>query len=221
MRVICAAVVLSLVFGAIAEGANRSTSSRKSSGSGQRTYTWVDDNGVRHYGDRVPAQYAQREQRVLNSQGVEVARTTAEKTPEELAREAELNREAARRKQHDMFLLSTYSSVKDLESMRDSRLGQIQGQVVAAESYIANLDERLLGLRERVMIFRPYNESPRATRMPDDLAEQLVRTMNEIRAQGRVLDARRQEQEALREQFDLDIKRYQELKSGSGALVQR
>ena len=43
----------------------------------------VDDKGVIHYGDSVPAEYSQREQRELNSQGVEVGRHQAEMTPAE------------------------------------------------------------------------------------------------------------------------------------------
>jgi hypothetical protein len=217
MRIQAAAIaLLALGFTAEALAQSRSEGDR-------RTYTWVDDRGVRHYGDSVPAQYATREQRVLNKQGVEVARTAAQKSPEELAREAELNRELAKRKQHDMFLLSTYSSVKDLETVRDKRLEQLEGQVRAAESYISNLDDRMQGLRDRALIFRPYNTSVQARRLPDDVAEQLVRTMNEIRTQGRTLEAKRGEKKALDEQFTLDIKRYQELKSAMlpGAVAQR
>jgi hypothetical protein len=220
MRGLCVALLALLVLGPTAEAASKSS---QSDGGKKKTYTWVDDRGVRHYGDSVPAQYSQREQRVLNRQGVEVARTDAQKSHEELAREAELNRAAARKKQHDMFLLSTYSSVKDLETVRDARLDQLEDQVTAAQAYISTLDERMLGLRERVMIYRPYNDSRNARRMPDDLAEQIVRTMNEIRTQNRTLDAKRQEQTAMREQFELDIKRYRELKSAMvpSAVAQR
>jgi DNA primase len=187
----------------------------------RKTYSWVDERGVRHYGDSVPAQYAKREQRVLNNQGVEVQRRAAQKSPEEIARETELNREASRRKQHDMFLLSTYSSVRDLENVRDERLATLEGQVRAAQAYIDNLDDRMRGLRERAMLFRPYNAAPSARRMPDQLAEEIIRTLNEQRTQGRALDAKRDEHNALREQFELDIVRYRELKSGKLASAQR
>jgi hypothetical protein len=56
-----------------------------SSGSNKTTYKWVDDKGVIHYGDSVPAEYSQREQRQLNSQGVEVGRKQAEMSPAEAA----------------------------------------------------------------------------------------------------------------------------------------
>src|SRR6185369_52645 len=53
-----------------------------------KTYKWVDENGVTHYGDSVPAQYAKKETHTLNKQGMEVARTEAQKSAEELAEEA-------------------------------------------------------------------------------------------------------------------------------------
>src|SRR5690348_18390989 len=62
------------------------------------TYKWVDDKGVIHYGDSVPAEYSQREQRELNSQGVEVGRHQAEMTPAEAAAYAAKQKEELERK---------------------------------------------------------------------------------------------------------------------------
>ncbi|MCB1625690.1 MAG: DUF4124 domain-containing protein [Pseudomonadales bacterium] len=178
----------------------------------KRTYKWTDERGVTHYGDVVPPQYATREQHVLNTQGVEVARTAAQKTPEEQATEAAQQRELSRRKQHDMFLLSTYQTVEDLQKDRDLRLDALQGQVMAAEAFIANLESRLGSLRDRSLVFRPYNDSPNARRMPDGLAEDIVRTLNDIRTQRAALDIKSGEKDALREQFQIDMARYRELK---------
>ena len=178
----------------------------------KRTYKWTDERGVTHYGDVVPPQYATREQHVLNTQGVEVARTAAQKTPEEQATEAAQQRELSRRKQHYMFLLSTYQTVEDLQKDRDLRLDALQGQVMAAEAFIANLESRLGSLRDRSLVFRPYNDSPNARRMPDGLAEDIVRTLNDIRTQRAALDIKSGEKDALREQFQIDMARYRELK---------
>src|SRR5688572_21877967 len=64
--------------------AKAATATKSSSGSAT-TYKWVDENGVTHYGDSVPAQYSQREQQVLNSEGVVVAKRVAEMSPKEAA----------------------------------------------------------------------------------------------------------------------------------------
>ena len=59
-----------------------------------RTYRWVDEDGVTHYGDRVPPEHSDKELHVLNDQGVTVARVQGKQTEEEIA---ELERQRAER----------------------------------------------------------------------------------------------------------------------------
>src|SRR6202048_4694671 len=82
-------------------------------------YRWTDEQGVVHYGDRIPPQYAQKERAILNSQGVEVRKLDAQKTPEQAAAEARAQQSVFRQKQHDAFLVTNYGSVKDIEALRD------------------------------------------------------------------------------------------------------
>src|SRR5579864_5713232 len=96
-------------------------------------YKWVDDQGVTHYGDRIPPQYSQKESTQLNKEGVPIGHKDATKSAAELAIEADAQQQAARQKQHDSFLLATYTSVKDIEQLRDERLLQLKDQRVAAE----------------------------------------------------------------------------------------
>ena len=117
-------------------------------------YRWVDEQGVVHYGDSIPPQYAEKAHELLNKQGVQVGHEDAQKTPEQLAEEAHEEAESLKRKQHDSFLVTTYTSVKDIESLRDTRLDQLQGQRVAAEAYVDNLHSRLVALQNRAKFFR-------------------------------------------------------------------
>ncbi len=175
-------------------------------------YRWVDEQGVVHYGDSIPAQYSEKAHQMLNKQGVEVGHAEAQKTGEELAAEERERAETLKRQQHDTFLITTYTSVKDIETLRDQRLDQLQGQRVAAEQYVDNLQSRLVGLQERAKHFRPYNARPDARRMPDDLAEDLVRTLNELRTQNSALMAKNEEVSTMKAQFEMDIVRYRELR---------
>ncbi len=183
--------------------------------SGPPVYRWVDEKGVVHYGDRVPPQYAQQESALLNHQGVEVGHTAAQKTPAQLEQEARQQQLVAQQKQRDAFLLTTYTSVKDIEQLRDERLEQMAAQRTAAEQYVASLHERLLGLQTRAESFKPYSAEKKARRMPDDLAEELVHTLNEIRGQRDALAAREREEQEIRTQFQSDIDRYRELRAAA------
>jgi hypothetical protein len=174
-------------------------------------YRWVDEHGELHYGDHIPPQYANQERAVLNAQGVEVGHIEAAKSAEQQAVEARTRAALMRQKQHDSFLVTTYTSVKDIEALRDVRLDQLKGQRAAAEQYVETLRTRLTGLQSRAQGFQPYNDRADARRMPDDLAENLVRTVNEMRVQTNALAQTQQDEAELRAQFQADIERYREL----------
>ncbi len=191
----------------------------RSAPTGKQTYKWVDEQGVTHYGDSVPSEYSQREQQVLNSQGVEVTKRQAEMSPAEAAAYAAKQKEEALRRQHDMFLISTYPSVKEIENVRDTRLDQINAQISASEQYIASLTTRVDGLTQRSMTYAPYSTKPSARRMPDDLAEEMVRALSELRTQNSALAQRRTELQKVVDQFDGDIKRFKELRTSAAVRV--
>jgi hypothetical protein len=192
--------------GLLPAGADAASSEKKST-----AYRWIDEQGVLHYGDSIPPQYAEKEHAVLNNQGVVVGHTEAQKTPEQQAIEAKDYEATRKQQQHDNFLLTTYTSVKDIESLRDVRLDQLQGQRTAAEQYVENLRSRLVALQTRAKHFRPYNTRSDAHRMPDDLAEDIVHTLNEMRSQSNALSVKNEEVSAVRAQFDTDIDRYRAL----------
>ena len=192
-------------------GACAAAAPSKSSSKQGVAYRWVDEQGVVHYGDHIPPQYASKERAVLNSQGVEVGRLEAQKSPEQATAEARAREAQMKQRQHDAFLITTYTSVKDIEALRDLRLDQLRGQRAAAEQYTESLRTRLATLQTRALNFQPYSARPDARRMPDDLAENLVRTVNELHAQDHELAVKTQEETTLRAQFQADIERYRAL----------
>jgi hypothetical protein len=207
-RLFWPALLGAALIAATAHGAPSPSSSSKKGGV---AYKWVDEQGVVHYGDNIPPQYAQQDRAVMNSQGVEVGHIAAALTAEQAASEAHKKAEALKQRQHDSFLITTYTSVADIEGLRDVRLDQLQGQRAAAESYVESLRSRLGSLQARALTFQPYSTAAGARRMPDDLAENLVRTVTEMRQQSGALAAKGDEEKTLRAQFDADIQRYREL----------
>lgn len=176
-----------------------------------RVFKWTDERGVVHYGDSVPAEYAQSDRSVLNGQGVELSHAPGQRSAAQLSAEDQAAQQAAQRAQHDRFLLATYASAQEIEQLRDERLDQIAGQIKASSSYIDSLSTRLTALQERAMHFEPYSSAPTARRMPDELAEELVRTVNESRTQRAALESKRRAEVDMRAQFEADLQRYREL----------
>jgi hypothetical protein len=186
---------------------------QQSPGDQKKVYRWIDEKGVVHYGDRIPPEYNRGEASVLNNQGVTVGVRPAQKTPEQLERETAQREIQQKVQQRDSFLLTTYTSIRDIEQLRDQRLQQMADARKSIEAYVESLQGRLLSLHERVQVFRPYNDAPTARRMPDELAQDLVRTLKEVAVQRAQMAERMAEDRALRQQFQVDIDRYKTLRS--------
>ena len=204
-RAIALALALSCAAGAVW--------AQNSDKGGAVAYRWVDEHGGVHYGDSVPPKYAGDSRQVINSQGVEIGHVDATKTPAQLAAEAHARARRVAQQQHDYFLLSTYTSVKDIESLRDERLSQLQAQQTAAQQYVQSLHSRLDSLQSSAQRFRPYSSQPNAPRMPDDLAQELVQTLNEVRVQEQAIRSRFEQEAQVRSQFQSDIERFEQLKA--------
>jgi Domain of unknown function (DUF4124) len=185
----------------------------QNSDKGAVAYRWVDEHGVVHYGDTIPPQYARNSKQILNGEGVQIGQIDAEKSPQQLAKEAHAQARRVAQQQHDYFLLSTYTSVKDIESLRDERLAQIEAQQSSAQQYVQSLNSRLSSLQSRAQQFKPYNSRPGAPRMPDDLAQELVQTLSEVHLQDQAIAARSEQEAQVRSQFQSDIERFEALKS--------
>jgi len=177
--------------------------------SGKTTFRWVDDQGVVHYSDSVPAPAAGRDREVMNAEGVPVRHLDGQKSQAQIDAEARERAAVIKQKMHDTFLVTTYTSVKDIEALRDSRLEQLKTQRAAGQQYIETLKSRLGALQTRALAYRPYTATGRS--MPDDLAENLVRTLDEMKTQTSALARESEDETQLRTQFQGDIERYKEL----------
>ena len=179
---------------------------------GRILYKWVDEQGVIHYGDHIPPEYAGQEQHVMNSQGIEINRLEAQKSPEALAAEEQKRAEAEQSKNRDRNLLNTYASVQEIERLRDQRVTLLSDQIKVTSQFLEVLNGKLKKLRVSSMHFKPYNSDPGAPAMPDQIAEDLVRVGNDIRTQEQNLREKRSEETIMSKQFDSDIARFKELK---------
>lgn len=182
----------------------------------KKLYRWVDKSGQVHYGDSIPAEYAEQDRDVLNRQGVKVGREEGTITPEEAAAKAvedKAARDEQKRKLRDRVLLQTYQSVKEIEVLRDNRLELVDAQLTIQEQSLSNLRAQRAQIERTAVRFAPVNEDPAALPLPDELAADLARSASDIQTQETNLVRRREERENIRLTFEADIKRYQELRA--------
>ena len=188
---------------------------------GRKLYTWTDDKGVVHYGDSVPPEYANRDRNLLNTQGVRVGFEEGEVTEAERAELAKKKAAAdaaaaaqAEIDRHDKMLLQTYITVADIEDLRNRRLELLESQIKVTELYLGNLRKRLVMLQEEATPFKPYNTSPDAPQIPENLALDISRTTSSINNYEKMLSKTRSDQTSLRSSFNDDIARFRQLKGG-------
>ena len=182
------------------------------SNNGRVLYKWVDKDGVTHYGDRVPPEYASQEQHVLNSQGYEIKHTDAQKTAEQAAAEDQKRQDAEQRQLRDKNLLNTYASVQEIERLRDQRLALIADQIKVTTQFLDTLNGRMKKMRADSQRFKPYSSDPKAPPMTDQMADDLVRLATDMHTQETNLKQKHNEESAMSIQFESDIDRFKELK---------
>jgi len=178
----------------------------------RKVYKWVDDQGVTHYGDQIPPEYAARAHGVVNNQGVEVEHTDAQKTAEQLAAEDQKRLDAEQRANRDRNLLNTYGSVQEIEHLRDQRLSLLTDQIKLKEQFLETLNVKMSKLKVTSSRYKPYSSDPKAPPMTDQLTEDLVRVGSDIHTQEDNLRQKRAEQANMNQEFEGDIARFKELK---------
>lgn len=180
-----------------------------------KLYKWVDENGVVHYGDTIPAEYAELQREVVNEHGITVDVMAAKKTEEELEeerRQEELRQAREMQRRQDQALLATYTTVDEIELHRDRRVELFQAQARVTELYLSNLKRRLDKLLDDASKYRPYSSDPDAEMIDPDLAADIATTKETIERHESNLEKFHEDEKQIIDRFDGDIDRFKQLK---------
>jgi len=181
----------------------------------QSIYKWTDAEGLVHYGDSIPAEYAELPKEVVNDHGVTVGNLAGKKTEEQLAAEKlEQERRVAQELQQraDQALLATYLTVEEILMHRDRRVELFQAQSRVTELYLSNLGHRLETLRASASTYKPYNQDSGAPMIPQSLADELKKTNETIQRHQRNLKKYLADEQQIIARFQGDISRFKVLK---------
>ena len=180
-----------------------------------RTYSWVDDDGIRHYGDSIPPEFAEKPKVVLNEHGVAVEYLEGKKSAEEIAAERvaeELRMQKELQRRADMTLLATYVNVGEIEMHRDRRVELFQAQARVTELYLRNLRRRLNQLKSEAGRFKPYSSDPKAAVIDPGLVEEIQDTDDAIARHEGNLKTYQSQETKIKLRFEGDINRFMALK---------
>ncbi len=181
------------------------------------TYKWVDDKGVVHYTDRMPADQVNKATTVLDKQArpikqIEPPPTAAQRA----AKEAEERRVASLAKsreeadRHDRALMQSFTSAEEIDLSRSRALGTIDNQMQSSHAYIAQLTKRRVDVEAKR---ESYGNKP----VPEALERELVSIDAEVRRQNELVEARKQERLQTAARYDAFTARWRELKAEADA----
>lgn len=177
-----------------------------------KMYKWVDDQGVTHYGETIPPEYAGKDRSELNKAG-RVVKTQEVLTPEERrAKEQEAAKKrdeaeaALEQKRRDKALVNTYSNVKEIDLARSRNLQQVDARLNSINSQVKMANDNLLGLQKEADGFTKSNR-----KIPKSLQEDLQESQARLAKLQQELEKTRGEKAAVEARYDADMARYKEL----------
>jgi hypothetical protein len=181
-----------------------------------KLYRWVDENGKVFYSDKVPPSQAQHERKTLDQRGMVVETTGRAKTPEEAAREAELERRrqeqkrlVEQQKQEDDLLLSTFQNEDDIILTRDGKLKAVDARIKILRTSLRYSQQRLARLKSQAGA-KPKDKQKKEL---DALESQIKRYY------GDVINLEQQKQD-IRTTYAEDLSRFRQLKNPRGHKAQ-
>jgi len=177
-----------------------------------KLYKWVDNDGVTHYGETIPPEFADKNRSELNKAGRVVNQKNVLSPEEQLAKkEAEAKKRedekaAIEKKRHDQTLISTYSSGKEIDLARNRSVQQIDLHINNINSQLKLNNDTLLGLQKESDGYTKAKK-PIPASLQEDLKETQARR-NKLQESLKKIEADKASTEA---RFNADKERYQEL----------
>ena len=181
---------------------------------GVRMKCWTNHEGVRECGNKVPPEYIQQGYTEIDGKGFVRDVKERAKTPEELAEakrlaalEAAEQKQKAEREARDRVLLRTFSSVSDIERVRDNRVAALEAAIKLAGIRNENTRLKLNDYIKRAADRERTGQAPAPA-----LLEDIEALQGQVENNVRFIAEKRAEQEQIRQAHALDIERYKRLK---------
>ena len=177
-----------------------------------KMYKWVDDQGVTHYGETIPPEYAGKDRTELNKTGRTVRKDEV-LTPEE--RRAKVEADARKRteaeaalesKRRDKALVNTYSSPDEIDLARKRNLQQVDARVNGVSAQVKIVNDSLLGLQKEADGYKQAGK-----KLPKSLQEDIDETQVRLTKLQQDLDKAKADKAAMEARYDADKARYKEL----------
>jgi len=163
---------------------------------------WKDEKGVTHYGDKVPAQYSNRESALMNKQGITVQHNKPIGPHEETSTLAKLEQD-----KKDKALLGTFTNADEIDLTRDRNL---EADLLALKNLQQDRAISQQKLDKTNALASGYSKTKKP--IPDDISNDIKTNKAELAKIDQRIKERQLVIDAIRKRFDEDKKRYLSLR---------
>lgn len=176
---------------------------------GKKIVKWVDSSGVTHYGDKLPASEAGRNNTEINSQGILVKQNNAVNKKNEV-----LDQENLEKERKDKILLASYTKAEEIDLARDRNLQMDQVAMQALTQQKTNITNRTTRNNKTAEGFRARKKP-----LPAYLSDELKLSKTESANINKQLAQRKLSMEATHKHYAEEKERFIALKYPDGMLV--
>ncbi len=176
-------------------------------------YKWTDEKGAVHYSDQMPPDAVNKGAVMFDKKGRQVKKIEPAPTPDQIEakkleddKQKEITRQRDERTRKDLALLQSYTSENEIELARSRAISAVSNQIKSAEIYTGDLTRRQQDLEKQKAAL---GGKP----MPAALETELTSLNDEIARQGRLLVQKKDELATVNARYDVDKRRWQEIKS--------
>lgn len=172
-----------------------------------RIVKWKDEKGVTHYGDKIPPQYANRENSLINKQGITVQQNKPEIPQDKAAELAKLEQE-----KKDRALLGTFTNADEIDLTRDRNLEPDLLALKNLQQDRAVAQKKLDKSNAAAESYSKLKKTP-----PANVVDEIKTNKTELGKIDQRIKERQLAIDSIRKRFDEDKKRYLMLRGQDNA----
>src|SRR5512140_1312940 len=110
-----------------------------------KLYKWVDNDGITHYGEIIPPEYASKE--AVKLEKGRIRKRREEEAPKVVQEDPATKKARIEAERRDNALLATYSNEQEIDLARDRNLQQVEARVASFATMLKSAQDNLASLQ--------------------------------------------------------------------------
>ncbi len=174
---------------------------------------WVNDQGQKECGNRVPPKYSQEGHTTIDGRGLVIDEIKAAPSAEELDKRRKLEFELEQKraemeeiKRKDRVLLDTFPEEGDIIRSRDSKITTISSQILLENEKLKKINKQLAGAQQRKQKYVDKDGE-----VPEVLQKNIADYERQIKNAKEYIEQSNKDKNTIKAEYDAYLARHREL----------